>query len=153
MVNGKCQMLRQESVARVKEMSLQQSKNVGYTVEAKGTVAEVTQRLIKEFGARGFGVLSNIDVQKLIKEKLGQEIESYVILDVCNPGYAKKAIDIHKEVGLILPCKVTVYKDHGKVWVSLYKPTEAVRPLGFLDLNHLASQVEEELKRAIDSLT
>lgn len=134
-------------------MSLQQSKNIGYTVEVRGTVGEVTQRLTKEFGARGFGVLSNIDLQKIIKEKLGQEIESYVILDVCNPGYAKKAIDAHKEVGLILPCKAAVYQDHGKVWVSLYKPTEAVRPLGFADLNPLASQVEEELKKAIDSLT
>ena len=131
---------------------MQPSKNVGYTVEARGTVGDVTQRLTKHLGARGFGVLSNIDLQKIIKEKLGQEMEGYAILDVCSPGFAKKAIDAHKEVGLVHPCKVTVYQDHGKVWVSLYKPTEAVRPLGFAYLNPLASEVEEELKKAIDSL-
>jgi uncharacterized protein (DUF302 family) len=133
-------------------VSSQQSRAIGYTVEISGTVGEVTQQLIKEFGAKGFGVLSNIDVQKILKEKLGAEMESYVILDVCNPRHAKKAIDAHKEVGLILPCKVTVYQDQGRVWVSLYRPTEAIKVLGYSDLNSLAAQVEEELKGAIDTL-
>jgi uncharacterized protein (DUF302 family) len=133
--------------------SSEESKIVGYTVEARGSVGEVAQNLIKAFGAKGFGILSNIDVQKLIKEKLGQDMDGYVILDVCNPNHAKRAIDAHKEVGLILPCKVTVYQSGGKVLVSLYRPTEAIKVLGFADLNPLAVQVEEELKGAIDSLT
>jgi len=129
-----------------------QIKKIAYTLELNGTVAETAQRLTKELNSRGFGVLSNIDVQKIIKEKLGQHIDSYVILDVCNPTHAKKAIDAHKEVGLVLPCKVTIFENRGKVMVSLYKPTEAVKLLGFTDLDPLASQVENELKGAIDAL-
>ncbi|MHB1867512.1 MAG: DUF302 domain-containing protein [Nitrososphaerales archaeon] len=127
-------------------------RKIDYTIEAGGKVEETVDRLIKEFSSRGFGVLSNINVQKIIKEKLKEDIDSYVILDVCSPKHAKKAIDAHKGVGLILPCKVTVFQDHGKVWVSLYKPTEAINLLGYEDLNSLAAQVEDELKRAIDTL-
>jgi len=127
-------------------------KKIAYTLELNATVAETAQRLTKELNSRGFGVLSNIDVQKIIKEKLGEHIDSYVILDVCNPTHAKKAIDTHKEVGLVLPCKVTIFENQGKVLISLYKPTEAVKLLGFTDLDPLASQVESELKGAIDAL-
>ena len=136
----------------VVSMDTIQIKKIAYTLELTGTVAETAQRLTKELNSRGFGVLSNIDVQKIIKEKLGEHIDSYVILDVCNPTHAKKAIDAHKEVGLVLPCKVTIFENHGKVLVSLYKPTEAVKLLGFTDLDPLASQVENELRAAIDVL-
>ena len=127
------------------------SSNLGYTVEASGNVDDVVQRLMKELSARGFGVLSNIDVKKIIKDKLGQDMESYVVFDVCNPRHAKKAIDSHKEVGLVLPCKVMVYEDKQKTWISLYKPTEAIKSLGFSDLNSLATEVEEQLEQALNS--
>ena len=100
--------------------------------------------------------LSNIDVKKIIKEKLGEDMNSYVILDVCSPRHAKKAIDVHKEVGLILPCKITVYEDlangMGKTVVSLYKPGEAIKVLGFEDLRSLAEEVERELTEAVNAV-
>ena len=107
--------------------------------------------LTKELGTRGFGVLSKIDVQKTITQKLGEDMDPYVILDVCSPKQAKQAIDAHKDVGLILPCKMTVYKDKGKVLISLYRPTEAIKLLGYDDLKDLAMHAEKELKLAMDS--
>ena len=127
------------------------SSNVGYTVEAHGNVVDVVQRLIKELTMRGFGVLANIDVKKLIREKLGQDMEGYVLLDVCNPRHAKKAIDLHKEVGLVLPCKIMVYEEKKRTLISLYRPTEAIKLLGFSDLAILADEVERQLEQAIIS--
>ncbi len=131
-------------------MTSQKKENVvGFTVQTKGTVPAAVEAVTAELKKRGFGVLSNIDVKKTIKEKIGEDIEDYVILDVCNPRHAKKALDAHKEVGLALPCKITVYKDHGSSWISLYKPTEAIRALGLSDLEPLAREVEGELSQAL----
>ncbi len=128
-------------------------QNIGFTVQVRETVPETVQNLTEELSRRGFGLLSNIDVRKIIKEKLGEEMESYVILDVCSPKHAKRALDAHKEVGLILPCKITVFEDKGKVWISLYKPTEAIAVLGFEDLKPLAEEVERELSQAMISVS
>ena len=127
------------------------SLDFGYTVEARGSVDEVVQRLTRELSSRGFGVLASIDVKKLMKEKLGQDMESYVLLDVCNPRHAKKAIDTHKEVGLVLPCKIMIYEDKKKTLISLYRPTEAIKVLGFFDLALLADEVEAQIEQAIVS--
>ncbi|MDG6905116.1 MAG: DUF302 domain-containing protein [Nitrososphaerota archaeon] len=126
--------------------------NIDYTVEAKDSVEETVELLIKTLNSRGFGVLSRIDVHKIIKQKLGEDIEPYVILDVCNPRQAKEALTAHKEVGLIVPCKMTVFEDHGKVLVSLYKPREMIKVLGFQDLQPLAEHAEKELRLAMDSI-
>ncbi len=126
--------------------------SVEYARESRETVKSAVENLSRELAKRGFGVLSNIDVKKIIKEKLGQDMGEYVILDVCNPKHAKRAIDAHKEVGLILPCKIAVYEDKGKTRVSLYRPTKAVDVLKFSDLDLLAQEVEGELKQAIDAI-
>ncbi len=131
--------------------SFQQIK-IGYTVEALGSISKTVEDLTLGLKNIGFGILSNIDVRRIIKEKIGEDIIDYVILDVCNPRHAKKALDAHKEVGMILPCKITVYEDRGKTWVSLYKPTEALKVLGFSDLDPLAQQVERELRGALDAI-
>lgn len=129
------------------------AKEISYTVPFSGTVAEAVEVLTNELKQRGFGVLASIDVRKLIKEKLGEHMDSFVILDICSPRHAKKALDAHKEVGLILPCKATVYEDNGKVYVSLFKPTSAINILGFEDLNSLAMTVEKELGGALDAIS
>lgn len=133
-------------------MSLAENK-IGYTIETKATVPEAVQDLTKGLNSRGFGILSNIDVKKIIKEKIGEDMGSYVILDVCNPKDAKNALDAHTDVGLILPCKVVVYEDQNrKTRVSLYKPTEALKVFGYSDLNPIAEKVEKELKGALDAI-
>ena len=78
-------------------------------------------------------------------------MQGYVLLDVCNPRHAKKAIDSHKEVGLVLPCKIMVYEDKERTFISLYRPTEAIKILGFSDLAPLADEVERQMELAIVS--
>jgi uncharacterized protein (DUF302 family) len=125
--------------------------NLEYSLESNKTVQWVVEELTSELGRRGFGVLSNIDVRKIIKQKLGEEMSDYVILDVCSPKHAKQAIEAHKEIGLILPCKIIVYEERGMTKISLYKPTSAVDLMKFEDLYPLATEVEEILERAMES--
>jgi uncharacterized protein (DUF302 family) len=126
--------------------------NLEFALECNKPVELLVQELTVELGRRGFGVLSNIDVRKIIKQKLGEEMSDYVILDVCSPKHAKQAIDAHKEIGLVLPCKIIVYEQMGVSRISLYKPTSAIDLLKFGDLYPLAEEVESILKSAIESV-
>lgn len=136
----------------IKAMMSEQIERISYTRKLNGPITSLVEQLSKELGTRGFGILSSIDLQKRIKEKLGEDIEGGVILEVCNTKHAKRALDAHREVLLALPCKIVVYERAEKILVSLYKPTESIKQLGFPDLYPLAEQVERELKEAIDAL-
>ena len=124
---------------------------VAYTVRTTKPVPQSLESLTEALKQKGFGILSTINVSKIIKEKIGNTIDDYFILDVCNAKDANYALANHKEIGLALPCKIILYKDNNKTVISLYRPTEALKVLGFTDLNSLAERVESELKQAIDS--
>jgi uncharacterized protein (DUF302 family) len=66
------------------------------------------ERVTEALKVEGFGVLSHIDVQETLKKKIGAEFRPYVILGACNPRLAHKALSSRSEVGLMLPCNVTV---------------------------------------------
>lgn len=112
---------------------------------------EQTTAALKE---QGFGVLTTIDVQKTLKEKLGADFRSYVILGACNPPLAHRALQADLGVGLLLPCNVVVY-DNGDGTSSV----EAMDPeaaLGIVGDDPVVAEVAREararLRMAIDSL-
>jgi len=127
---------------------------IDYTKESKLNVNSAVEKLKQDLLDNKWGVLSVIDVKKILAEKLKVEFDDYVILDVCNPGHAHKGLTINKQAGLILPCKVVVYSDKGRTKVSLYRPTVALSTAGSLPgydkLSVLAVEAEKELKKIID---
>ena len=127
---------------------------IDYTKESKLSVKSAVEKLTEDLMANKWGVLSVIDVKKILAEKLKIEYDDYIILDVCNPGLAHQGLSINKLAGLIIPCKIAVYSDKGKTKVSLYKPTVALSTAsslsGYDKLSKLAIEAEEGLKKVID---
>ena len=127
---------------------------IDYTKESNLNVNSAVEKLKKDLMDNKWGVLSVIDVKKILAEKLKVEFDDYIILDVCNPGLAHKGLTIDKQAGLILPCKIVVYSDKGKTKVSLYRPTVALSTAislpGYEKLKGLAVESEDALKKIID---
>ena len=121
----------------------------GYKRQVKGTYDEVVTRTKAELKKEGFGIMSEIDVKKTIKDKLGAEFDNYVILGACNPPFAFKALQAEREIGLLMPCNVIVYEDKGKVFVASIKPTVTMAAVDNKALAPVALEVENKLKKAI----
>lgn len=112
-------------------------------------VTKVTA-LLKE---QGFGVLTTIDVQAKMKEKLGKEMEEYTIFGVCNPAMALKALEAEVEIGLLLPCNVIVYVREGRTHVACQKPSAMMAVVGNDALTCIAEEAEGKLKAVMDQLS
>jgi uncharacterized protein (DUF302 family) len=80
----------------------------GFEVTLSLPVDAAIERVTEALKLEGFGVLTRIDVQETLQKKLGVAFRPYVILGACNPGLAHQALSDRAEVGLMLPCNVTV---------------------------------------------
>ena len=114
--------------------------------------ADAVARVKDELSKQGFGILTEIDVKKTLKNKLHIEWGNYVILGACNPPFAFQALQAEKEIGLLLPCNVIVYEDGGAVYASAIRPTVAMNMVKNPALADIAGKVEEKLKEVIESL-
>jgi len=101
----------------------------------------------------GFGVLTEIDVKKTMKQKLDAEFRKYVILGACNPTLAHRALGVELEIGLLLPCNVIVYEDDGGAVVSIMDPIAALGVVGNERLEPIAQAARERLERVIRQLS
>ena len=113
------------------------------------TVIELVKEALKK---EGFGVLTEIDVQEKMKEKLGIDMNKYIILGACNPPNAYKAILAEENIGLMLPCNVIVYEKDSKTVLSVIRPTVAMQMVDNVELQKIAEAVEGQLKKAFDAI-
>ena len=127
----------------------------GMTATIPGTFDEVKERVVAALKEQGFGVLTTIDVQATLKQKLDADMERYEILGACNPSLAHQALDTDREVGLLLPCNVVVREAEGGVTVSMLDP-EAMFSLaeGMTAgaLADLPTQAKERLETALQTV-
>jgi uncharacterized protein (DUF302 family) len=112
------------------------------------TIAKVKEALKSE----GFGVLTEIDVQKTLKEKLNQDFRKYIILGACNPPLAHRVLQAEPEVGVLLPCNVLVYEEEGKTVVSAMDPEAAMVLVKNEKVSEVAKQVRQKMERVLNSL-
>ncbi len=123
------------------------SKTVGLSFD--DAIPKVTEELKKE----GFGILTEIDIQKTLKKKMDVDFRKYRILGACNPPLAHKALNRELELGLFLPCNVIVYEnDAGETVVTAIDPIVALGRIGNPELEPIAKEVAERLQRVIDAL-
>lgn len=126
----------------------------GFTTTLTGyNFEQVLQRTIEALKAEGFGVLSDIDVQAALKEKLGVEMPRYRILGACNPALAHQALTSVPDLGLLLPCNVVVREATGeRVVVGFLDPQVMVGLVGRPEVKVIADAAEQRLRRACTSL-
>ncbi len=112
-------------------------------------VTGVVEALKKE----GFGVLTDIDVQKTLKKKLDVDFRKYRILGACNPPFAYEALQLENKIGTMLPCNVVV-QEHpdGTIEVSAIDPIASMKAIENPKLRDVAAQVQAKLKRVIENL-
>ena len=112
-------------------------------------IEQVTAALKNE----GFGVLTEIRVNEVFKNKLDIDFKNYRILGACNPTFAHKAILNEDKVGVMLPCNVVVQEQaDGKIEVSAVSPLASMQAIENKELHSIALEVEEKLKKVIESL-
>jgi uncharacterized protein (DUF302 family) len=114
-----------------------------------GKVVELVREALKK---EGFGILTEIDVQKIMKEKLGVDMSNYIILGACNPPNAYKAILTEENIGLMLPCNVIVYERNSKTVLSVTRPTVAMQMVDNVKLQKVSEEAEGKLKKSFDAL-
>ena len=112
-------------------------------------IVRVTEALKKE----GFGVISDIDIQEKLKDKLNVDFRKYRILGACNPPIAFQALTNEDKIGTMLPCNVIVQEigDH-TIEVAAVDPIASMQAIENEKLGPIASQVKASLERVIDSL-
>ncbi len=102
---------------------------------------------------KGFGIMTTINVQKAMKEKIDKDINPYTILGACNPSYAYKALQCENKVGTMLPCNVVVQETAaGKIEVSAVDPVASMQGIDNPDLAAVASEVQAIFKGIIEGL-
>ncbi|MGW5924124.1 DUF302 domain-containing protein [Nocardia fluminea] len=105
---------------------------------------------------QGFGVLTEIDMQATLKAKLDKDMERYLILGACNPPLAHRAVEVDRQIGLLLPCNVIVRDnpaEEGTVLVEAMNPQLLVQVTGEPALASIADEAGRRLQAAIDALT
>jgi len=126
--------------------------NYGFTKDLNIPYGTAIKRVKDALKKEGFGVLTEIDVQEIMKEKLGIDMSRYMILGACNPANAYQSILAEENIGLMLPCNVIVYEKGGKTVLSFIRPTVAMQIIDNASLQKVSDEVEEKLKKAFDAL-
>jgi len=126
----------------------------GYTLSGTTTLAfaAAVARVRETLKEEGFGVLTEIDVQATLREKLGEDVEPYLILGACNPPYAHQALSLEPELGTLLPCNVVVYERDGRTHVSAVDPVPMLGLVGNDDLAPIAGEIRAKLERAVSKV-
>ncbi|RIK53743.1 MAG: ABC transporter [Chloroflexi bacterium] len=127
--------------------------DIGIRTTLKTSFEQAIQKTTDALKTEGFGVLTQIDVKTTLKEKINVDFRRYVILGACNPALAHRALSANADVGLLLPCNVTVQEAGDNVLVAAVDP---LLMLGVLEedaaVKEVALEAKTKLEKAIASL-
>ena len=124
----------------------------GSTITTELGFEEAVERTRAALAENGFGILTEIDVQATLKEKLDQDMEQYLILGACNPQLAHQALAVERDIGLLLPCNVVVRRDGDRTVVQALDPQVMVSLPGRPELQPVADEAAKRLSAALQTV-
>lgn len=125
----------------------------GFNVKFPGSFDDAIAKVTEELSKEGFGVLTEINVQAVLKKKLDLDKRPYIILGACNPVLANKALTAEPDIGLLLPCNVVVREEEdNSITVAFMDPQAVLQLVNRDDIGELAGEVREKLQRVSKAL-
>jgi len=125
----------------------------GIMVRLTTPFAQAVAQVRTALQGQGFGVLTEIDVKQTLHEKIGAELEDYLILGACNPSLAHRALQADPRIGLLLPCNVTVRSQDGGTVVEAVDPQVLVAFTGDPELKPIAAEAARRLRAALADIS
>ena len=129
--------------------------NIAWAATGHTPFDDAVKRTRDALAQQGFGVLTEIDIKATLKAKLGEDVEDYLILGACSPPLAHRAVNVDRQIGLLLPCSVVVRTDgadESTALVDAMNPQLLVDVTGEPELRPVADEVTTKLRAAINSM-
>ncbi|MBQ0893401.1 DUF302 domain-containing protein [Micromonospora sp. U56] len=124
------------------------------TIRLPAGFTPTVERVRATLKDQGFGVLTEIDMRSTLREKLGVDMEEYVILGACNPPLAHRAMEADRNIGLLLPCNVVVRADGpDATLVQALDPQVMVQLSDAAELRAVADEATRRLRAALNALS
>ena len=124
-----------------------------FSITVSGDHTATLARTKQALADHGFGIVSEIDMAAVLREKLGIEHSPYIILGACNPGFARDAVAAEPAIGVLLPCNVVVRSaGEGRVVVDFMDPAVMVDLVGERRVHEIAEDVRARLEMARDDI-
>ncbi len=123
-----------------------------FSTKLPGDLSAAIERVREALKSEGFGIISEIDIAKTLREKIGVDFRPYVILGACNPTLAHEALQLEDKVGTMLPCNVVVQQAADGVEVAAIDPVASMQAIENPQLSEKAAIVSAKLRRVIEAL-
>ncbi|SHO45901.1 conserved hypothetical protein [Nitrosotalea sinensis] len=123
-----------------------------YTTKTGKTIDKTIEDITTSLKEIGFGVLGILDFKAILQKKGLDYKEEYRLLEVCNPGAAKQALESNPEIGLLLPCTIAVYQKDKENFISLARPTALLANIKDSRLDKMGTEIEQKLVEVIEKI-
>ena len=125
----------------------------GYKRVINNTFEETEKNLRESLMEHGFGVITEIDVTNIFKQKLNKDFKKYKILGACEPHIAHSALSMDEQIGLLLPCNLVIWENNESVTtIATIDPRAQLSIAGISELMEHAEEINLKLKAAVDKL-
>ncbi len=132
-------------------MAAAESSRVAFEAVSRLSFEEAAACARAALEKEGFGVMSEIDVKATMKKRLGLDVPPYLILGACHPPSAHRALEAAPEVGVLLPCNVSISVEGGKTVVRAMNPGSVMAVIGKRELEPIGAEVGAALQRVVDA--
>ncbi len=125
---------------------------LGYTRQVNLEYGEAVEKVKGGLEDKSFKITHEMDVKHILNEKLGEEIEDYVILSASKPQLVSKALSIDRDIGLMIPFNVIIYTKEEETYVSALEFRDLMDEIGNHDLKEVGGEIQSYLKEVIDNI-